>query len=117
MIGIGASSTSGARRGPERCGPVVLAPWHWRLDWQLWIAACKGQNGTNDGGSSPLLLKLLETTPGDKPSVTFPRRTSFLDTEAADARARVAVRHAFVEPDNGNGVGRRRWHTREPRAF
>ena len=40
--------------------PTQLAPWHWRLDWQLWIGACRGRATADDAWFLALLLRLCE---------------------------------------------------------
>ena len=96
------------QRADLNARPVVLAPWHWRLDWQLWIAACKGPNGTNDRWFLSLLLKLLEN---DAATSSLLHANPFLDS-APPTHVRVSqYRYAFVEPDNGTEAV---W-TREPR--
>ena len=87
---------------------MVLAPWHWRLDWQLWIQACKGQNGTNDRWFLSLLLKLLENDPATS---SLLHANPFLDSEPPTHVRVSQYRYAFVEPDNGTEAV---W-TREPR--
>ena len=96
------------QRADLNARPVVLAPWHWRLDWQLWIAACKGQNGTNDRWFLSLLLKLLENDPATS---SLLHANPFLDSEPPTHVRVSQYRYAFVEPDNGTEAV---W-TREPR--
>jgi hypothetical protein len=35
-----------------------VSPWHWRLDWQLWISACRGRDATTERWFLTLLHKL-----------------------------------------------------------
>ena len=84
--------------------PVVLAPWHWRLDWQLWIAAC-GPNGTNDRW-----FLSHYSSPRERPATSS--RHASVPGHRPPTHVRVSqYRYAFVEPDNGTEAV---W-TREPR--
>ena len=88
---------------------MVLAPWHWRLDWQLWIAACKGQNGTNDGWFLSLLLKLLENDAAILSSLLH--ANPFLDSEPA-----THVRVSHPVPLRFCGAGQRHGRASDARA-
>jgi len=87
--------------------PVQVAPWHWRLDWQLWIAACRGAASTRDAWFVTLLLKLAEN---DGATAALLRAHPFLDG-APPTHVRVSLyRYAFA-PAGENAV----W-TRERRG-
>ena len=92
------------QRADLNARPVVLAPWHWRLDWQLWIAACKGPNGTNDRWFLSLLLKLLEN---DAATSSLLHANPFLDSEPpTHVRVAVPLRFCGAGQRHGGRAGR-----------
>ena len=78
--------------------PPLLAPWHWRLDWQMWIAACQGPNATSERWFTTLLLRLLEN---DAAVSSLLHANPFLESEPPTHVRVSQYRYAFCEPDDG----------------
>ena len=66
-----------------------VAPWHWRLDWQLWIAAAKGGDPSSEKWFRKLLLGLLEN---DEGASSLLHNNPFLDDgDGPPAHVRVSL--------------------------
>ena len=90
---------------PERRPPQV-APYHLRLDWQLWFAAMSPSPGRHRWFGR-LLEKLLE---GDERTLGLLRTDPFPDDPPTHVRA-VRYRYEFTSPEERAETGR--WWSRE----
>jgi hypothetical protein len=90
---------------PDR-RPPQWAPYHLRLDWQLWFAAM-AQSPARSPWFLHLLAKLLA---GDEATLSLVRTDPFPDEGSRHVRA-LRYRYEFTDPETRRATGR--WWSRE----
>lgn len=92
-----------AKPGDPSKRPPQVAPYHYRLDWQMWFAAMK------DIRSSPWLLQFIKKLlNNDKPSTSLIRHVPFGDDPPKHIRARL-YEYRFTTPEEKKRTGKW-WH-------
>ncbi len=87
--------------------PPQIAPYHLRLDWQLWFAAMRPTPGPRQRWLLALLEKLFENDPE---TLALFAENPFADEGPEQLRV-IRYRYAFTDPEERAETGR--WWTRE----
>lgn len=87
--------------GDVKRRPRFISPYHYRLDWLMWIASCGGSIERNPWMFS-LLLKLLQQ---DKEVCSLLSEDPFASTKSGDNKAKYIRVEKYLYKFNKNGNG------------